>query len=284
MIISLVEQLEKRLNDENSSLWWPSFSEILVDQALERGWIRSVNYSTTQFLISENVQPSLLYLIESTNDMQSIPSLRIECLDTSLHDYFLQKGIDLYQSNEVESNDFIQVFGDAADLIAQVPSLAKSVDELAKSVHIIHQPDPAYDISFSDPTIPFSIFVSVPPVAFNGALRTAEAIIHESMHLQLSLVERSIDLILEPAATYYSPWKKEMRPVSGVLHALYVFAVIEQWLTHLPQTSDNQAYIIQRRAQLREEVEQIDASSCLGSLTPVGRLLLSRTMNTLKLC
>jgi hypothetical protein len=48
---------------------------------------------------------------------------------------------------------------------------------------------PGY-IRYSSPAIPFSIFVSVPPAdERNVVARLAEAIIHEAMHLQLTLIE-----------------------------------------------------------------------------------------------
>ena len=46
------------------------------------------------------------------------------------------------------------------------------------------------------------------------------------MHLQLSLVERVVPLVLSQRKMYYSPWRDEVRNSEGILQALYVFGVI----------------------------------------------------------
>jgi HEXXH motif-containing protein len=94
--------------------------------------------------------------------------------------------------------------------------------------------DDDFDISFSLPDVPFSIFVSVPSKRMdNDALRVAEAILHEAMHLQLTLIEQCVPLVIETDKKYFSPWKSEYRHPRGVLHAIYVFCVIKQFLEFL---------------------------------------------------
>jgi HEXXH motif-containing protein len=45
------------------------------------------------------------------------------------------------------------------------------------------------------------------------------------MHLNLTFLERSVELVRK-MELLYSPWKANTRPVSGVLHGLYVFGCI----------------------------------------------------------
>jgi hypothetical protein len=72
--------------------------------------------------------------------------------------------------------------------IERAPTLSRSIGWPLRSLHVA---DPEFDISHSDPEVPFSIFVSVPGVDEPyGPLRLAEQIVHECMHLQLTLIER----------------------------------------------------------------------------------------------
>ena len=58
--------------------------------------------------------------------------------------------------------------------------------------------------------------------------RVAEALVHEAMHLQLSLLERRIELVESDRtkAVAFSPWRNSERDVQGVIHALYVFVIV----------------------------------------------------------
>ncbi len=53
----------------------------------------------------------------------------------------------------------------------------------------------------------------------------AEAIVHEYHHLKLYLIQNLDPLISGDAdtAVYYSPWRKDPRPLNGILHGTYVF-------------------------------------------------------------
>ena len=78
-----------------------------------------------------------------------------------------------------------------------------------------------------------------------------EAILHEAMHLQLSLIERYIPLIESTGETklYYSPWRNEARPARGVLHGLFVFRAIYEFFSILivhPQSVSVKFYVNKR--------------------------------------
>jgi HEXXH motif-containing protein len=108
--------------------------------------------------------------------------------------------------------------------------MAESIGSVVKSIHPM-QSLRDHDVSHSTPELPFSIFVSIPEKDERDAsLRVAESLIHEAMHLQLTLVDSIEPLVVDDRARGYSPWKDEVRPVIGLLHGLYVFAVIHQAL------------------------------------------------------
>lgn len=166
----------------------------------------------------------------------------------------------------------------ALNVLQQVPSLAAAVGVLAKSVHILEASEPGFDVSFSDPSIPFSVFLSISEGRF-ADLRTAEALVHETMHLQLSLIERLVPLAKVNQGLHYSPWKLSQRPVAGLMHALYVFRVIDQWLSHLPKTSEEtKDYAEKRRKEIGEEIEQLAPASFVDHLTVDGQQLLSHLL------
>jgi HEXXH motif-containing protein len=56
----------------------------------------------------------------------------------------------------------------------------------------------------------------------------AEALVHEYHHQKLNAVMMLDPLVAGPtsAAIYYSPWRPDPRPLTGVLHAVYTFANI----------------------------------------------------------
>ena len=110
----------------------------------------------------------------------------------------------------------------ALSLLDSGNSILGSLGELVRSIHLL-EAGPEYDISHSDPSIPYSIFLSVPPVdTAHMEVRVLESIIHEAMHLQLSLIER-IWPLKERDFVGYSPWQRKVRPAQGLLHGLYVF-------------------------------------------------------------
>ena len=98
---------------------------------------------------------------------------------------------------------------------------------MCRSLHVLLAAGRDFDVSYSDPLVPFTIFVSCPPVKENNRVeRLAENIVHEALHLQLTLVERVEPLIVDGAEDepVLSPWKEGERTMRGLLHAVYVFS------------------------------------------------------------
>jgi HEXXH motif-containing protein len=78
------------------------------------------------------------------------------------------------------------------------------------------------------------------------------------MHLQLTLIEQEAPLVADDLYAARSPWKREQRPLSGLLHGLYVFSVIYEVCGALNgKRKDSKLYGDVRRAQIREEVATI---------------------------
>ena len=163
-----------------------------------------------------------------------------------------------------------------------VPTIWPTVCTLVRSLHIIDPDEDETDVSFSEPAVPFSAFVSVPrtwsPVA---ALRVAESILHEAMHLQLTLVERVVSLVGTQQTTYYSPWRDEQRDAEGILQALYVFGVIRSFLKRVPVRMADPAhdYVANRIAQIECEIEQAQKFRECEELTFDGASIVARLLD-----
>jgi HEXXH motif-containing protein len=166
----------------------------------------------------------------------------------------------------------------AFDLIERVPTLSRTVAYLVRSVHVLTA-TPCFDVSHSDPEVPFSIFVSVPGGdEAHGPTRLAEAIVHECMHLQLTFIERALPMVADMGYNLFSPWQECLRPVQGVLHGLYVFGVVDAFLEALEPNleEDERRFVERRRGQIAGEIARV--GEVARALTPKGRQLAVRAL------
>lgn len=134
----------------------------------------------------------------------------------------------------------------ALNLLAEIPECIACIASLVNCIQVIASEGPDYDTSYSHPAIPFTIFVSIceddSPLS---TIRVAEGILHEAMHLKLSLIQRKV-ILLEPGSkeTFYSPWRDTERPLMGVIHGIFVFRAIQNFMKqYLAQSqTDNSTF------------------------------------------
>ena len=171
----------------------------------------------------------------------------------------------------------------AGTVIHRVPSLERVVLECVRELIVLHPPDDRHDISHSEPRWPNLIFVSLPPATPVGDIRLAEAIVHEAMHLNLSLFERRIQLI-GGDCQLFSPWRRGPRPAAGVLHGVYVFASLLRFFEYLqPQKGlsvEQSDHLMRRCASILEECSQISRNELWNSLTGDGQAIAQRVFET----
>ena len=151
-----------------------------------------------------------------------------------------------------------------------------------RALHLIDPGNNDTDVSFSDPSIPFSVFVSVPPTRSEVVeLRVAEAILHEAMHLQLTLIDRVVPLVRPQGMMYYSPWRDERRDSEGILQALYVFGVIRSFLELAPmcQSAEGNDHISSRGDQIESQIKQAEPFRRCEELTPEGAAFVARLLD-----
>jgi hypothetical protein len=165
------------------------------------------------------------------------------------------------------------------EVVMPYPFLSSAVSELAWHCHVVLAIDNDYDVSFSDPAIPFSVFISVPARGDRRSLlRTAESLIHETMHLQLTLFEALSPLVDETStSSMFSPWKQQERPVQGILHGLYVFGVLRWMWRQVSDSTQNmpdREFALRRISQINEDVSAVRALEESPALTENGRRFL----------
>jgi HEXXH motif-containing protein len=280
----LIERVKLSLTNPNNLLWLPHLTDSLVNL----GWLNLHNVGITKFnystgrLVAGNPKAkcgivACLYPQARTLVGDESP-IHIELLTEDLALKYQKDGVSFYTAEEIASTIVLDCLADAIIILDQVPTLANTVAILTKALHIIKPVDDHYDVSFTEPHIPFSVFVSVPfKQGPNDVLRTAEGILHEAMHLQLTLIERVIPLVKHSDKKYYSPWRGECRTAQGVLHALYVFRVIDQFLECIRSVSSfidkNTDYVYKRRKQIAEQIAEVYSFQNCSDLTWEGREL-----------
>ncbi len=156
----------------------------------------------------------------------------VEDLPANLHYIATDQGARLIDIADQKQSEVVTLLRSTCEAIANIaPALWQSIRYLLRSVHIISSPCSETDVSFSLPNLPNTIFISLPRFDDENAVaRLIESIVHEVLHLQLSLVERCRPIIQGEMATevMFSPWRNTLRPESGIVHGLFVFTNLEK--------------------------------------------------------
>ena len=164
------------------------------------------------------------------------------------------------------------------------PELSSSVEHLVRCVHLLKAPSPEVDCSFSRPDLPFSVFLSIPDHGSHARIeRVAEALVHETMHLQLSLLERRIQFVESdrPETVTFSPWRNCERNVQGVLHALHVFVIVQrlwQLAAQRPPRGLDRRFAEARVRAVRDEVARAKLLLASPGMTQEGRQLVRQLL------
>ena len=205
----------------------------------------------------------------------------VECLRSDITKRYRDLGLVFYSPDEILGSNLFHRLDRAIQMIASVPAAALAVSAVLSVVHILKPEAQEYDISYSEPTLPFSIFVGIDlKLQANPDIRLAESILHECMHLQLMLIEECTLLIAADNEHYLLPWRQALRPTRGVLHALYVFRVIQDFfsalLASVSLSEDEHIHVTRRLKDIEIEVGRLGDLSSSQDLTPAGRALVER--------
>lgn len=115
------------------------------------------------------------------------------------------------------------------------PALAFELREICSAVQFVRDPSAHPDkiVSFSDNSVPGALFVSI--VQSEGlidAYDLADSLVHEYRHQKLYLFERRHPTT-QPGTMVVSPWREDLRPASGLLHAIFVFVELRRFWEHV---------------------------------------------------
>ncbi len=265
---SLLEQIAAAIRTEGP-LWFPGLAPALAVQVVAapgRNWVDG-GYGTARWLAADEAAPR--------DGVATIPLAGgraiIERLDPAARARF---GDLAFAEAPPAAQDLLE---GAVALLTQLPGMDNLLGALVRAIHLLSTA-PGYDISHSDPDVPFSIFVSLPSPSEPHALaRVAESILHETLHLQLTLIEAICPLVAKPQHEGYSPWKAQTRPLGGLLHGIYVFASIREALDGLaPRTADLATYAQRRRGEIADELQTLGPSP--DGLTDKGQQLWARAL------
>jgi hypothetical protein len=197
---------------------------------------------------------------------------------------------DLFNDGNVSVNfdkssrlEFLKVLDHAVDLIKVVmPAALEEMAETAQYLSPIRPSDRATNAlpSFSSPILPGVIFVGTE--RGDGRLidvgHLAESCIHEHLHNRLYLLDEALPLTFKTAnpRSYFSPWKEAMRPVEGMLHAIYVFSHLTWfWRRAGEKREDLAEYAANSVSEHSEHIAAATAEIDIDELTPAGRRILS---------
>ena len=273
------------LQNRSEPLWLPGLAEPISRVAwnqLERDiGLTPASYGTSRLLRGNSREVRSIVARCSPGSSSGIHGsaggIPIEMLPADIARQFVGNDVQFFEAHKVVRTVAAQL-EEALYLLNLVPTVWPTVCMLVRSLHIIDPGGDEMDVSFSDPAMPFSIFISVPRKwSEEAALRVAEAILHEAMHLHLTLVDRVVRLVLPQRLMYYSPWRDEQRDSEGILQALYVFGVIRSFLRLIPerQTSSVNDYVADRIAQINFQIEQAQDFRGCDELTPDGVALVT---------
>lgn len=278
----LVERVTSALRNPGDSPWLPGLTAGLAD----RGWeelyhdtgLTLSEYGTERMVARDRNAPRQIVSVipAALSYRNSAQAFQIELLGRDAARRYEESGVKFYSEDEINRGRMTEQVVEAITILKNIPTLFTTVAELVRSIHLIDAGDDDYDASFSEPHIPFSIFVSVqrnPSKA--GVLRAVEAIVHEAMHLQLTLIERTVALTRPAGGMYFSPWRQEYRDVRGILHALYVFQVIDQLLQKLAAggneyVTEGHEHLQSRRNEISRQVRAVKSFQDCPELTRLG--------------
>ena len=289
MADNLAARIKGALCDSSVQLW---FSEIATDLAdatwhnLERDFcLTEATYGTARMLRRDPTQRRLVVAhVGFPSDRVSRESIPIELLSEDLASQCAGSEVRFFGAEEVLGHGVAARVEEALEILSTVPGVLPTICSLIRALHLIDSADDDLDVSFSDPGLPFSAFVSVPgPSVAVGGLRVAEALLHEAMHLQLTLAEAVVPLVISSDRTYFSPWRNEYRTTQGVLHALYVFRVIDTFLSAAilegSARLDWQRHARERRETIARQVQEIDDFRECVDLTADGAAFVARLLD-----
>ena len=174
-------------------------------------------------------------------------------------------GEKILYEDEQSAKECLPVLEAAYELIGQWdPNILEEVRLIAPELQLIKDlsAHPDKIVSFSDNSVPGALYVTIRlGEKFIDPADLADSILHEYRHQKLYLLQRISDVVLVDFPLIPSPWREELRPPSGLYHAIYVFTFLRKFWSFLARPGS----VYSERAQ--KEVALIDQRIASGIAT-----------------
>lgn len=131
-------------------------------------------------------------------------------------------------------------------------------------------------VSFSDDVVPGALFLGLGSAAAGvDVYDLADSLIHEHRHQKLYLLNRRVELVARDLPLVRSPWREELRPPSGLLHAAWVFVELRRFWRYVLDAGLAEVALRARTqiATTDERLAQAWVTLREVELTPAGRSL-----------
>lgn len=209
-------------------------------------------------------------------------------LEVAQDDEWLRKpfGESIVFENEDISAKGRAIVDEALNIIgAWRPKLAGELRMICSAIQFVRDPSAHPDkiVSFSDNAVPGALFVSITQGSgLIDAYDLADSLIHEYRHQKLYLFERRYPTT-HPGSLVVSPWREDLRPASGLLHAIFVFVELRRFWEHVrdygPGRLSNRAVaqLEDTERNLKEAFETLRGCALTKAGRALAELLESRT-------
>lgn len=221
------------------------------------------------------IHADLGYLDHALHGASGVASLEVGCDDPWLRNPF-GSGI-LFEADDVAERGRMIVEQALLIVATWRPALEQELRTICSAVQFVRDPSahPEKIVSFSDNSVPGALFVSiVQGGGFIDPYDLADSLIHEYRHQKLYLLERCYPTA-RPGSLVVSPWRDDLRPASGLLHAIFVFVELQRFWEYV--RDDGPLRLHSRAAAQLEDTERnlAEAFATLRGcdLTIAGRAL-----------
>ena len=274
--MTIENHIENYLNSA-IPLWNTELAKLLVENKLKELSLTNTAKNPYKYSIVSCINNGVHHKEVSIPLYENDDGIKL-VLPSAIPDLFYEAhGLELAAIDKSSDTEIAKVKS-ALAVFKQVPEVYTFINTIVKSIQILQAEDSETDISYSHPDITFSIFFSLcEEDSVLSNLRVAESILHEVMHLYLTLIENKVPLIKQDANNvYFSPWRDEPRLAKGVLHGLFVFrAILELYkiLKKLEPFANVNEYIECRIIQIEDDLNALKEFAAAIDLTTYGAIL-----------
>ena len=229
----------------------------------------------------ENSGPTVLHTIDVA-DSQFDSAMSVELLPSSLTERWQSIGLRFATASDISDMRFMETLAKSLDLIQLVRRYMQPLSACADRCMSCWLRAGIWTLVTVIRLYPSRFSCHVRQITEkNRVERLAENVIHEALHLQLSLVERVEPLIIDGAEQeqVFSPWKEGERTMRGLLHAVYVFGNLRYFWKRVAANCPNSSTFAENRIEtINQEMSSVRHLLDSPLLTATGRCLASSSI------